>query len=106
MNADITLDTTEVAALLRAESETVLQLARSGELPGARIGKSWVFLREDVMAFLKDRISRDTADRRHQHASIAPFAVAFPARKASRRTVLPPLPDIAIPAKKSPKTAS
>ena len=106
MNADVTLDTTEVAALLRAEPETVLQLARSGELPGARIGKSWVFLREDVVAFLKDRISRDTADRRLQHASITSFAVAFPVQKANRRTVLPPLPDITIPSKKSPKAAS
>ncbi len=106
MKTDETLDVTEVAALLRAETETVFRLVRSGELPGTRIGKSWVFLREDVIAFLKDRISKDTADRRHQYASIAPFAIAFPVRKTSRRTVLPPLPDIILPLKKSPKTAS
>jgi excisionase family DNA binding protein len=106
MNADVTLDTSEVAALLRAESETVLQLARTGELPGTRIGKSWVFLREDVIAFLKERITKDTMERRHHHASIAPFAIAFPVRKTSRRTVLPPLPDIILPPKKSPKTTS
>jgi len=87
-----TLDVTEVAALLRAESETIMQLARKGELPGARIGKSWVFLREDVILFLKKQIAKDTDERRRQRASISHTAVAVAPAVKNRRKPLPILP--------------
>jgi hypothetical protein len=49
MNTFETLDVAEVAALLRAESETIMQFACKGELPGARrIGKSCFFIRHHV----------------------------------------------------------
>lgn len=87
------LDAAETAALLHAEAETIMQLARNGTLPGTRIGKVWIFLREDVMVFLKEQIARDTAERRRLQDTLAPCAVmvAPPSRK-SRRTTLPPLP--------------
>lgn len=103
------LDAAETAALLHAEAETILQLARNGSLPGTRIGKAWIFLREDVMAFLKEQIARDTAERRRLQATLSPCAamVAPPSRN-SRRTTLPPLPTLPAtikPIKKSPQTA-
>lgn len=99
-----TLDIAEAAALLRAEPETIMQLARKGALPGTRIGKSWVFLRDDVIAFLKEQISKDTEERRRRHASPSARAVVIATPRKSRRTVLPPLPDLPISTKASPKT--
>lgn len=103
------LDAAETAALLHAEAETILQLARNGTLPGTRIGKAWIFLREDVMAFLKEQITRDTAERRRLQASLSPYAVMVtPPSRKSRRTTLPPLPTLSTtiqPIKKSPQTA-
>ena len=93
MRDDITLNAEEAAALLHAESETVMQYARSGELPGTRIGKSWVFMRDDVIAFLRKQISKDTAMR--LQIKTTPLAVSSkPAQKPRRRTppVLPSLP--------------
>lgn len=93
MSTDETLSVAQAALLLHAENETVMQFARRGELPGARIGKSWVFIREDVLAFLRARIAQETLERR-DHRVKAPLAIAvtLPARK--RRTVLPVLPTL------------
>ncbi len=92
MSSDETLDVTEAAALLHAESETVMQFARRGELPGARIGKSWVFLRTDVLSFLRQRILSDTEER-HRQCAKAPLAIALERPNHARRTKLPVLPD-------------
>lgn len=86
----------EVAAFCRAEPETIAQYARSGELPGTKMGKGWVFLHDDVIAFLRERIADETRLRRAKtnsnSAHCEPVAVQFslPARK--KRTTLPPLP--------------
>lgn len=86
-----TLGVTEVAALLHAETETVLLYARRGELPGTRIGKSWVFMRDDVLAFLRKHIAADTEARRRNKEK-APAALALPAPRRARRNLLPELP--------------
>lgn len=91
-----TMNIQEVAAFCRAEPETIAQYARSGELPGTKMGKGWVFLLDDVVAFLRERIADETRLRRAKTVSNAapcePAAVQFnqPARR--RRTTLPPLP--------------
>lgn len=97
MSAPDILDAAETAALLRVEAGTIMQLARKGELPGTRIGKSWVFLREDVMTYLKEQIARDTEARRRQHASLAAGAIAVSKPRNGRRTALPALPDLSAP---------
>ncbi len=93
MENEETLDVSEAALLLRAENETVMQFARRGELPGTRIGKSWVFLRADVLSFLRQRISSDTEERR-QHYATSPLAIAIERPKHARRTKLPALPEL------------
>lgn len=94
MSACETLDVAEAADLLRAEPETIMQLARKGELPGTRIGRSWVFLREDVILFLKAQIAKDTEERRRQHAALSPSAVVIHAPAKNRRKPLPVLPSL------------
>lgn len=59
-----TMDLQTAAAYLGAKNETISQLARKGELPGAQIGKGWIFLREDVLDFLRRRIAAETEVRR------------------------------------------
>lgn len=95
MDENETLGIEEVATLLRAESETVMLYARRGELPGARIGKSWVFLRDDVLSFLRDQIAADTDARRKAKLKPPPaLAVALP---RSRRRPIVPLPGLPEP---------
>ncbi|MGZ8302849.1 MAG: helix-turn-helix domain-containing protein [Telluria sp.] len=102
-STDETLGVEEAAALLRAETSTVMQFARRGDLPGTRIGKGWVFLREDVIAFLRQQIASDTQGRRQQ-ASRTIVAVAVTPPRSARRSKLPILPvlPIADASKKSP----
>jgi len=95
-----TLGAEEAAALLHAECATVMQYARKGQLPGTRIGKSWVFLREDVIAFLRAQIAADTEARRRQAETPAPLAVALSRRPGARRRTLPDLHALAATASK------
>jgi len=54
MNAEPeVLTTADAASLLRVSSKTVLALARSGALPGEKVGRAWRFLRDDVLAFVR-----------------------------------------------------
>lgn len=91
-----TLDLHGVAALCKAEPETIAQYARSGELPGTKMGKSWVFLRDDVLTFLRKRIAEETQLRRVKHTDAAepspPEGVLVHRKTRTRRTTLPELP--------------
>lgn len=95
-NAEETLDLQGVATLFKAEPETIAQYARLGELPGTKMGKSWVFLREDVLAFLRKRILEETKERRIRRTdhvtSPQPDAVLLIRKPRTRRTTLPELP--------------
>lgn len=47
----------EVASLLRVSNMTVYRLINAGELPAARIGKSYRIRRGDVDRYLSDRFN-------------------------------------------------
>lgn len=96
MGTHDTLDAIGAASLLNADAETILLLARRGELPGTKIGKSWVFLRLDVLDFLRAKIRIDTAKRREAIGSPEiPSAVLVAAPGPKRRRALPALPQLA-----------
>lgn len=100
MEAQDTLDASSAAAILHADVETVLTLARKGELPGAKIGKSWVFLRTDILDFLRERVRHDTALRLQSQraASLpAPAALLVPRPASRKRRELPVLPSLPEP---------
>jgi len=95
MDTEETLNDDGAAALLHAEVETVRLLARSGELAGAKIGRSWVFLRSDVLQFLRERIDKDTAQRRcARTAASQPLAHLLPVPPRRRRRAPPVLPSL------------
>lgn len=97
-----TMDLPDVALMLGAKPETVAQLARRGEIPGTQIGRGWIFLRENILEYLRDRIMRDTLARRAteckepeavQKSKALPLALAMP-RPSTRRKAPPPLPEL------------
>ncbi|OBU84518.1 helix-turn-helix domain-containing protein [Chromobacterium subtsugae] len=61
-NDTMTLD--DAATALNIGTETARQLADAGVLPGCKIGQGWVFLRDDVLTYLRDEIRRQTNARR------------------------------------------
>lgn len=52
----------EVAAMLDCEPSTVEEKARTRELPGVKIGRSWIFPREALMKRLNEIALRAAAD--------------------------------------------
>lgn len=61
--AGSTLTTTEAAAMLNVHTNTIAKLIESGELPAAKIGRSYVMLYKDVMQYIENMIVRQTAER-------------------------------------------
>ena len=50
-----TLDLVEAAQFLKLHPQTVLQRARSGDIPAAKPGKCWVFIKEDLIEWLRSQ---------------------------------------------------
>jgi excisionase family DNA binding protein len=55
LTRDDVLDGREVAKLLHLPISTVLEYARRGLLPGHKLGRRWIFLRDEIEAAVRDR---------------------------------------------------
>lgn len=75
----------ECAQLLRCTPEQVEDLARLGDLPGFKIGRSWLFVRDDLLAYLAAK-ARAEAEERRSRRQTTPVPV-----KTSRRRAPPSL---------------
>jgi excisionase family DNA binding protein len=53
-----TLTLTEAAAILKIHSVTLAEKARSGEIPGAKIGRAWVFIELDLLEYIRSQYGR------------------------------------------------
>lgn len=62
-----TLDINECAEFLKIERTHALKLAGVGELPGAKIGKSWVFLEDDLADYLRAQVKLQSRERAAEH---------------------------------------
>jgi len=82
------LTTAAVAALLDCTEETVQIRATAGDLPGIKIGRSWVFPEAALLARLNDMALEGAVARR---SGGTPTAVQFkaPTPARGRRTVMP-----------------
>jgi excisionase family DNA binding protein len=49
-----TVDAKEACELLKVSESTLMRRARAGIVPGARIGRRWVFLRDDLIQLVKE----------------------------------------------------
>jgi len=58
-----TLDIDECAEFLKVKSTVVSEMVGTGELPGARIGRAWVFLEEDLVDYVRTQIRNQRRER-------------------------------------------
>lgn len=54
----ITLTLVEAAKFLKIHPEELRVRAKSGLIPGAKVGRAWVFLQDDLAAYLRSLYSR------------------------------------------------
>lgn len=102
------MNSEECAAFLHIHENTLMHLISTGEIPAAKIGKCWVFLKGDVVEYLRKQIRTSTAARkalhvveveldsseqRNEHA-VTPTLIR---RGAPRRKTPPKLPDLPSP---------
>lgn len=66
-----TLGIESAATYLNIGRSTLQSMVMRGDVPGAKIGKSWVFLRSELKDWLRLRIVDQT--RMRQHATINPL---------------------------------
>jgi excisionase family DNA binding protein len=83
-----TFDIDECAEFLKVDRKTALRLSGEGKLPGAKIGRAWVFLEDDLAEYLRAQV-RIQARQRQVEAE-----VEMGLEKAAARTVpmMPPTP--------------
>ncbi|TKC83958.1 helix-turn-helix domain-containing protein [Trinickia terrae] len=103
-----TFDLQECADFLKVDRTTAMKLAQQGDIVGARIGRAWVFLEDDVVAFLREQAQKQTLERlegrtnpdheetdRRTHAAIQRQLQPATTRKPGRTArALPRLPDL------------
>ena len=61
---DDTLDLNGAAELLKVNTETVRIMAASGMILGAKVGVGWVFIKADLLDYLRAEARRQTNERR------------------------------------------
>lgn len=61
--AGSTLNVPEASDVLSVHPNTVLKLILGGDLPAAKIGRSYVMLYADVMAYIENLVIHQTAQR-------------------------------------------
>lgn len=95
----------ECADFLKVDRNKVLKLAGRGELPGAKIGRAWVFLEDDVVTYLRKNIQEQTAARLEitstaeaneqlARAIARQLPIQAPRRRGRRPRPLPSLPPL------------
>ena len=53
-----TLDLKQAAAFLKLHPEELRMRAKLGRIPGAKVGRAWVFLQDDLAAFVRSLYSQ------------------------------------------------
>src|SRR6266513_406226 len=54
-----TLDRVEAASFLKMNKEELRKKAKTGRIPGAKAGKRWVFIDDDLVSYLRSRYACD-----------------------------------------------
>ena len=58
-----TLDLEEAAAFLKCSDDTIRELVASGQLPGAKVGRKWVFIDVDLLEWLRTKYASQGAKK-------------------------------------------
>lgn len=85
----LSFDADEAADFLKIHRNTVLELAEKGELPGAKIGRAWVFVTDDLVEWLRLQVKQQQSNNRGDESP--------PQRQGGgKRQPLPQLPDLPV----------
>lgn len=87
------LSVEEVAGLLCCETKTVEERLRRGELPGVKLGRSWICPKSALLEAVNDLARSNLAVR------LQPVAIAYPQekRRGRKRSEPPSLNPVPIP---------
>jgi excisionase family DNA binding protein len=81
-----TLDIDECAEFLKVDRKTALRLAGEGKLPGAKVGRAWVFLEDDLAEHLRAQVRIQMRQRQVE----AEVGMGLEAAAAHTPSILPP----------------
>ena len=110
-----TLDLAAAAAFLGVQRETLRERAAAGIIPGAKIGKEWRFLQDDLTAYFRSQCRSSVAPAAPTGGSTSATLAATPGRAAhfrshyrrmSTRTSRPTSPRIMMPRSSPPRTGT
>ena len=59
-----TIGSDDCSKMLMCTPEQVEEMARSGDIPGLKIGRSWLFVRNDLLSYLAERARSEAQERR------------------------------------------
>lgn len=96
-----TLDLEECAEFLKVNRTTALEMAACGALPGAKVGRAWVFLLDDLVEYLRGLVRAQQQERLSASDKSKPMVIdvvpvisaAIDAPKG-RRKAIPKLPEL------------
>lgn len=95
-----TYDADGAANILHVDRDTVLDLINTGDLPAAKIGRSWVIAEDHIAAYLHEVIARQTRERRDAieqgGAPQRTRSEISQVRKTRKRGVKPDLPPLPV----------
>jgi hypothetical protein len=83
-----TLDIDECAEFFKVDRKTALQLAGRGEFPGAKIGRAWVFLEDDLAEYLRTQVRVQMRQRQIE----SEVQIGLSASAARTPAMVPPTP--------------
>ncbi len=91
-----TFDLGQAADFLKVSPCTAQEMAASGELPGAKIGRAWVFLEEDLADWLREQINFQRQQRQSKKTNLSEVATSSTTRicRNTRRRKPPKLPEL------------
>lgn len=64
-----TLNILEAAKLLGVHKETIRRMASSGQLPGVKIGRSWIFIEQDLVMYIRSQYAKGVTSQSAVHRS-------------------------------------
>lgn len=85
-----TIGSEECADMLRCTVDQVEELARCGDIPGLKIGRSWLFMRDDLLDYLAEKAREEAQERRSmRQPGVTPIVKQKSRRPPALPTFLP-----------------
>lgn len=81
-----TINAEECAELLICSVDQIEEMARTGEIPGLKIGRGWLFIKDDLIEYLASKAREEAEHRRSKRHGIRLVATK------QRRQTPPSLP--------------